>query len=234
MITDRKLIDVDVYRILRRLCSELRLSDDIDFQQLAKRTPGYVAADLNALTSEAGVIAIRRFFENVMASRQPHTEVDDMEQMAIEDSTTYVPASDIRDTPLSRFIMAFPPPLSPDQLGALPLQNSDFETALKTVQPSAKREGFATIPDVSWSDVGALEPIRDELHYAIVEPIRRPERFIKFGIDAPSGVLLWGPPGCGKTLLAKAVANESRANFISVKGPELLNKVRRTCGGTRG
>jgi ribosome biogenesis ATPase len=145
--------------------------------------------------------------------------------MAIDESANYVPSSDIRDDPLSRFIMAFPPPLSPDQLGALPLRNSDFEAALKIVQPSAKREGFATIPDVSWADVGALEPIRDELHYAIVEPIRRPERFMKFGIDAPSGVLLWGPPGCGKTLLAKAVANESRANFISVKGPELLNKV---------
>ena len=63
---------------------------------------------------------------------------------------------------------------------------------------------------------------------AIVQPIRRPELFKSVGIDTACGVLLWGPPGCGKTLLAKAVANESRANFISVKGPELLNKVRPT------
>ncbi len=93
------------------------------------------------------------------------------------------------------------------------------------MQPSAKREGFATVPDVTWTDIGALSQIRDELHMAIVQPIRRPELFSTVGIEAPSGVLLWGPPGCGKTLLAKAVANESRANFISVKGPELLNKV---------
>lgn len=64
---------------------------------------------------------------------------------------------------------------------------------------------------------------------AIVQPIKRPEVFRKVGISAACGVLLWGPPGCGKTLLAKAVANESRANFISVKGPELLNKVRKPC-----
>lgn len=206
-------------RILRRLCSELKVSDDIDFRSLAKLTPGYVAADLNALTAEAGVIAIRRFFEDMMAQRPTASQPisDGIEQMALDDTaaaTGYIPASDIRDAPLSRFILAFPPPLQADQLGSLPLKATDFESALKTVQPSAKREGFATIPDVTWSDVGALQPIRDELHYAIVEPIRRPERFMKFGIDAPSGVLLWGPPGCGKTLLAKAVANESREDAL--------------------
>jgi hypothetical protein len=98
--------------------------------------------------------------------------------------------------------------------------------ALKEIQPSAQREGFATVPDVTWSDIGALHATRSELHMAVVQPIRRPELFRAVGIDAPAGVLLWGPPGCGKTLLAKAVANESQANFISVKGPELLNKVR--------
>ncbi len=82
------------------------------------------------------------------------------------------------------------------------------------------------MPDVTWSDIGALHGIREELQMAIVQPIRRPELFNAVGIEAACGVLLWGPPGCGKTLLAKAVANESRANFISVKGPELLNKVR--------
>ena len=75
------------------------------------------------------------------------------------------------------------------------------------------------------SDIGALHATRSELHMAVVQPIRRPELFRAVGIDAPAGVLLWGPPGCGKTLLAKAVANESQASFISVKGPELLNKV---------
>ena len=97
-------------------------------------------------------------------------------------------------------------------------------TALPKIQPSSKREGFATIPDTTWADIGALRPVREELLTAIVEPIRCPEKYERVGITAPTGVLLWGPPGCGKTLLAKAVANESRANFISVKGPELLNK----------
>ena len=93
------------------------------------------------------------------------------------------------------------------------------------MQPSSQREGFTTVPDVTWADLGALKAIREEMRMSIVRPIRRPEVFASLGIQAPCGVLLWGPPGCGKTLLAKAVANESRANFISVKGPELLNKV---------
>lgn len=98
-------------------------------------------------------------------------------------------------------------------------------SALIKVQPSSKREGFAVVPNVSWSDIGALSRIRQELCMSVVMPILHPELFSKFGITSPCGVLLWGPPGCGKTLLAKAVANETHSNFISVKGPELLNKV---------
>ena len=71
---------------------------------------------------------------------------------------------------------------------------------------------------MNWEDVGALDHVREELEYAIVEPIKNPELYQSVGISAPSGVLLWGPPGCGKTLLAKAVAHESQANFISVEG----------------
>ena len=101
-----------------------------------------------------------------------------------------------------------------------------FEAVLPTIVPSSKREGFATVPDTTWRDVGALETVRAELKMANVEPIKNPQRFRAVGITAATGVLLWGPPGCGKTLLAKAVAAESKANFISVKGPELMNKVR--------
>ena len=90
--------------------------------------------------------------------------------------------------------------------------------ALGTVQPSSKREGFATIPDVSWSDIGALQDIREELAFTIVEPIRNPHMFQQMGLLGAAGVLMYGPPGCGKTLLAKAVARESSANFIAVKG----------------
>lgn len=114
--------------------------------------------------------------------------------------------------------------LTPEQLDTISIQRPDFEAALLKVQPSAKREGFAVVPNTTWEDIGALAYIRDELRMAVVEPIRNPEKFAAAGITAPAGVLLWGPPGCGKTLLAKAVANESHSNFISVKGPELLNK----------
>ncbi|XP_047190727.1 nuclear valosin-containing protein-like isoform X2 [Scophthalmus maximus] len=113
--------------------------------------------------------------------------------------------------------------LSEEQLAGLSILMSDFQTSLSSIQPSAKREGFATVPDVTWENVGALQDIREELTMAILAPVRSPEQFKALGLSAPSGVLLAGPPGCGKTLLAKAVANESGLNFISVKGPELLN-----------
>lgn len=101
----------------------------------------------------------------------------------------------------------------------------DFMQAIKRVQPSAKREGFAVVPNVTWDDIGALKSIRNELLISLVEPIRNRELFARFKVVHPCSVLLWGPPGCGKTMLAKAVANETHSNFISVKGPELFNKV---------
>ncbi len=115
------------------------------------------------------------------------------------------------------------PPLTEDQLSNLSITMHDFEAALKVVQPSAKREGFATVPNVTWDDIGALKNVREELQIAILAPVRYPEQFKALGLSNPPGVLLAGPPGCGKTLLAKAIANESGINFISVKGPELLN-----------
>ncbi|KAJ8359591.1 hypothetical protein SKAU_G00161160 [Synaphobranchus kaupii] len=113
--------------------------------------------------------------------------------------------------------------LTEGQLAGLCILMSDFQAALSCVQPSAKREGFATVPDVTWDDIGALQDIREELTMAILAPVRNPEQFRALGLNSPAGLLLAGPPGCGKTLLAKAVANESGLNFISVKGPELLN-----------
>ena len=89
----------------------------------------------------------------------------------------------------------------------------------------ALKEGYATVPSITYDDIGALGSIRDELYQAISLPIDDPEGASDFCLDKPTGVLLCGPPGCGKTLLAKAAANHAGINFISVKGPELVNKV---------
>ena len=109
-------------------------------------------------------------------------------------------------------------------LSSIFIEMQDFLKAIEIVQPSSKREGFSTIPDTTWDNVGGLEELREELYYSIVHAINHPEQYAALGISAAAGVLLCGPPGCGKTLLAKAVANESKANFIAVNGPELLNK----------
>lgn len=208
-------------QILRVLLQNLQLAPEVDIRWLAKSTPGYVGADLTSLTTEAGVVAVKRIFETMGG---PVTEEAAMENMALDDGPMSALPAGVLQTPIAQFLVNHPGPLGAEQLGDLVLLPTDFAQALKVVQPSAKREGFATVPDVTWADIGALGNVRDELHMAVVQPIRHPELFSVVGIDAPSGVLLWGPPGCGKTLLAKAVANESRANFISVKGPELLNK----------
>ncbi|XP_075977168.1 nuclear valosin-containing protein-like smid [Anticarsia gemmatalis] len=114
-------------------------------------------------------------------------------------------------------------PYTKDELNGLAIRHEDFVKALKTTKPCAVREGIVTVPDVTWDDVGSLNQVRKELQLAVLAPVKYPDQLNKLGLSAPSGVLLCGPPGCGKTLLAKAVANEAGVNFISVKGPELLN-----------
>ena len=102
--------------------------------------------------------------------------------------------------------------------------SDDFKSAQKEIQPSALREVLVQIPDIKWDDVGGLEDVKQELKEAVEWPLKHPETFQRLGIRPPKGTLLYGIPGTGKTLLAKAVASESEANFISVKGPELLSK----------
>jgi transitional endoplasmic reticulum ATPase len=114
--------------------------------------------------------------------------------------------------------------IPPSILEKMEVNYTDFTTAYREITPTAMREVFLEIPTVHWEDVGGLDEIKQSLKEAIEWPIKNPEIFKSMGIEPPKGILLYGPPGCGKTLLARAVASESEANFISIKGPEILSK----------
>src|SRR5439155_10334962 len=112
----------------------------------------------------------------------------------------------------------------------------DFMDAYREITPTAMREVYIEVPSVNWADVGGLTGVKQELQEAVEWPIKKPDVFIRVGIRPPKGILLFGPPGCGKTMLARAVATESEANFISIKGPEVFSKWGRGIreGHTRG
>ncbi|NJE41679.1 CDC48 family AAA ATPase [Thermococcus sp. GR6] len=114
--------------------------------------------------------------------------------------------------------------IPPEVLQELRVKKADFYEALKMVDPSALREVLIEMPNVRWEDIGGLDEVKQELREAVEWPLKYPKAFQRLGIDPPRGVLLYGPPGTGKTLLAKAVATESEANFIGIRGPEVLSK----------
>ncbi len=114
--------------------------------------------------------------------------------------------------------------IPPEILKEIKVTRKDFLEAMKDIQPSALREVYIEVPEVHWDDVGGLHDVKQQLREAVEWPLKHPEYFKEMGIDPPKGILLYGPPGTGKTLLAKAVATESEANFIAVKGPEILSK----------
>ncbi|NWW15071.1 NVL protein, partial [Falcunculus frontatus] len=206
-------------KILQTLCRKLKLPESFEFHHLARLTPGYVGADLMALCREAAMCTVNR----VLITSEEHGRKHTHSEGSTAEGSMGI-GTDILDE-LQRLLdlLKEQDPLPEEQLQKLCIEMNDFIVALSSVQPSAKREGFVTIPDVTWADIGALEDVREELTMAILAPVRNPEQFKALGLTTPAGVLLAGPPGCGKTLLAKAVANESGLNFISVKGPELLN-----------
>jgi transitional endoplasmic reticulum ATPase len=161
------------------------MSDSIDLEEYAENTHGFVGADLESLSREAAMNALRRIRPEL-----------DLEQEEID----------------------------AEVLEQLKVTEGDFKEALKGIQPSAMREVFVEVPDVTWNDVGGLEDTKERLRETIQWPLDYPEVFEAMDLQAAKGVLMYGPPGTGKTLLAKAVANEANSNFISIKGPELLNK----------
>jgi len=115
-------------------------------------------------------------------------------------------------------------PIPKELLEKLKVKREDFDYALRMVQPSAMREVLIEIPNVKWEDVGGLEEVKQSLREAVEWPLKDPESFKRVGIRPPKGILLYGPPGCGKTYIVRALANEAGVNFIAVKGPELLSK----------
>merc|ERR1711998_363752 len=105
---------------------------------------------------------------------------------------------------------------------AMAVTQDHFKHALTQANPSSLRETVVEVPNITWDDIGGLVDVKRELRELVQYPVEHPEKFEKFGMSPSKGVLFYGPPGCGKTLLAKAIANECQANFISIKGPELL------------
>jgi len=173
-------------QVLKIHTRNMPISGDVELEDLARVTHGFVGADLEALCKEAAMNVIRR--------------------LALKHSLK-------DDTPLSEEIMK-----------KLIVNKKDFTDAFRNVTPSAMREILIETPNVPWSRIGGLNLVKQQLQESVEWPIKNPEMFKRMGIRSPKGILLYGPPGTGKTLLAKAVATESEANFISVKGPELLNK----------
>eukprot|EP00043_Microstomoeca_roanoka_P005056 m.53342 g.53342 ORF g.53342 m.53342 type:complete len:807 (+) comp12792_c0_seq1:318-2738(+) len=169
--------------VLRIHTKNMKLADDVELEQIAKETHGYVGADLAALCSEAALQQIRE-----------RIDIIDLEEDTID----------------------------AEILNSLAVSMDNFRFALGQSNPSALREMVVEVPNVSWDDIGGLDTVKRELQELVQYPVEHPEKYLKFGMNPSKGVLFYGPPGCGKTLLAKAIANECQANFISIKGPELL------------
>lgn len=161
------------------------LEEDVKLEKIADITHGFTGADLEVLTKEAAMKALKR----------------------------YIPD-----------LVKFDEKVPTNVLETIKIRMQHFEDALHKVEPSAMREVLIRKPNIKWEQIGGLDKAKQALKEAVELPLREPELFKEAGIKAPKGILLTGPPGTGKTLLAKAVATESEANFISVKGPELVSK----------
>ena len=181
--------EISRLHILKKMSSNLKIDGSIDYSKLAKLTPGFVGADLKALSTAAGTCAIKRIFQTYSSAGANSMDIDGEEEGP---KNTVNMIDPLPLSTVQTFIKNFPEPLSQEQLESLSIRYEDFLKALPTIQPTAKREGFATVPDVSWANIGALNRIRVELNMAIVQPIKRPELYEKVGISAPAGVLLWG------------------------------------------
>ena len=160
------------------------LEDDVNLDNYAEITHGFVGADIMAICREAAMFALRRVL--------PKINLDE--------------------------------PIPSEVIQELKIKDDDFVKSTNLIEPSAMREVMVEVPDVSWEDIGGLEEIKEELREAVEWPLKYPKLFEKAGIRPLNGILLFGPPGCGKTLLAKAISTETQSNFIAIKGPEIFSK----------
>lgn len=179
----------------------LEAREDI-FRVLLRDNPRLSASEIHELAEMAhGFVGLD--IHNVIERAQLLDQVKRADDAGVEDDV------DSQESPLS--------PVSTVRL-------EQIKAVMRDHVPCCRREGFSTIPKVSWDNVGAMVEARKQLDLSIIGPIKDPWLFEQFSLGQSAGVLLWGPPGCGKTLVAQAVANEAQASFIAVSGPELLNK----------
>ncbi|XP_010462796.1 PREDICTED: cell division control protein 48 homolog C-like [Camelina sativa] len=183
--------------ILSLITRNRPLEPGFDMAIVPRKTSGFVGADLALLVKEAAKVAAERFVYS--RASEFSTDIDSL---------------------LSMQPCAFPA----EEMKKLFYTTSDFEQALKDAKPSSTREGFSTIPSVTWEDVGGLDHIREEFYRHVIKPLKHPEECEGFEFCSETGFMLYGPPGCGKTLVAEAVANEAGVYYIHIKGPELLSK----------
>ncbi|KAK3263412.1 hypothetical protein CYMTET_27778, partial [Cymbomonas tetramitiformis] len=182
---------------------------------LASAAHGFVAADLCALCNEATMNALRRYVTMLDGAAAPPAH-------SVPCSGSAAQVGHESDTQCSAIAD------SCRDGGAAPadwkVELQDFTVARTRVRPSAMREVGVEIPNVAWADIGGLEDVKQRLREAVEWPTTHAEALHRVGAKPPRGVLLYGPPGCSKTMLARAVASESKLNFLSVKGPELFSK----------
>ncbi|KAH6971809.1 P-loop containing nucleoside triphosphate hydrolase protein [Ilyonectria sp. MPI-CAGE-AT-0026] len=203
---EMKVPDIEARRDIFKVVTEgVPLAEDVDFDELARISHGFVGTDIVDVTTRAQEINLTR-----MAQDDDWSQVLDGGHQIFAPETTEI-TSEIIPLPFLQ-----PPPH--------PLNLGDFRTAIKNFTPSLRKEGFTPIPNITWNQVGALHDAREQLSMSIIKPIKQPRLYAGAGVNRPAGCLLWGPPGCGKTLVAQAVANEAQASFILINGPELLNK----------
>ncbi|KAG0301679.1 spermatogenesis associated protein 5 [Dissophora globulifera] len=181
-------------------------------EDLASRAHGYVGADLAAVCREAGLKTIHR----VMGKKRQHQDGSGVD--ALQNQLELLTVSDASHTAMSTLVTR------QQRMDELKVSVEDMRLGLADVKPSAMREIMIEVPKVFWSDIGGQAEIKQKLKESVEWPLQHPEAFIRMGIRPPKGILLYGPPGCSKTLMAKALATQAGLNFIAVKGPELFSK----------